>query len=344
MSSATSTPIPSAAAPAAKRSPLVGYVVLFAAIAALPMLGAYPIFVMKVLCYALFACAFNLLIGFTGLLSFGHAAFLGTAGYAAGHALKVWGFPAPLGLVFGALAAGAVGLAFGWLAIRRSGIYFSMITLALSQMLFFVFLQAPFTGGEDGLQSVPRGSFLGLDLQNDLTLYYVVVGIFIAAFWLIYRTVHSPFGQVLTSIRENEARAISLGYDVDRFKLVAFVLSAMLAGLAGATKTLVLGFATLTDAVWTTSGLVILMTLVGGMGTMVGPIVGALIIIALENKIGDVGRALADLTGIGWFNGLGESVTIVTGLIFIICVLAFRRGVVGELVALVDRLKAKRAA
>jgi branched-chain amino acid transport system permease protein len=344
MSSATTSSTPAVPMSTGKRSPLIGYAVLFAAIAALPLLGAYPIFVMKVLCYALFACAFNLLIGFTGLLSFGHAAFLGTAGYAAGHALKVWGFPAPLGLLFGAAAAGAVGLAFGWLAIRRSGIYFSMITLALAQMLFFVFLQAPFTGGEDGLQSVPRGSFLGLDLQSDLTLYYVVVGIFIAAFWLIYRTVHSPFGQVLTSIRENEARAISLGYDVDRFKLVAFVLSAALAGLAGATKTLVLGFATLTDAVWTTSGLVILMTLVGGMGTMVGPIVGALIIIALENKIGDVGRALADVTGIGWFNGLGESVTIVTGLIFIVCVLAFRRGVVGELVALIDKLRSKRAA
>ncbi|MGA0611354.1 branched-chain amino acid ABC transporter permease [Caldimonas sp. KR1-144] len=317
---------------------------MFAAIAVLPLLGAYPIFVMKVLCYALFACAFNLLIGFTGLLSFGHAAFLGTAAYAAGHALKVWSLPAPLGLAFGAGMAALAGLVIGWLAIRRSGIYFSMITLALAQMLFFFFLQASFTGGEDGLQSVPRGSFLGLDLQSDLTLYYVVLGIFIAAFWLIYRTVHSPFGQVLTSIRENEARAISLGYDVERFKLVAFVLSAMLAGLAGATKTLVLGFATLTDAVWTTSGAVILMTLVGGMGTMVGPIVGALIIIALENKIGDVGTALASLTGIGWFNGLGESVTIVTGLIFIVCVLAFRRGVVGELIALIERLKSKRAA
>ncbi len=314
----------------APRSPVLGYAALFLAIALLPALGVYPIFVMKVLCYALFACAFNLLIGFTGLLSFGHAAFLGVAAYAAGHALKVWGLPAPLGLLFGTAAAALTGLAFGWLAIRRSGIYFSMITLALSQMLFFFFLQAPFTGGEDGLQSVPRGSFLGLDLSSDTTLYYVVLGIFIAAFWLIYRTVHSPFGQVLTSIRENEARAVSLGYDVERFKLVAFVLSAGLAGLAGATKTLVLGFATLTDAVWTTSGAVILMTLVGGMGTMVGPMVGALVIIALENKIGDLGKALAESTGIAWFNGLGESVTLVTGLIFIVCVLAFRRGLVGE--------------
>lgn len=322
---------------ASSRSPLLGYAALFVAIALLPALGAYPIFVMKVLCYALFACAFNLLIGFTGLLSFGHAAFLGAAAYGAGHALKVWGFPAPLGLLFGTAVAALAGLAFGWLAIRRSGIYFSMITLALSQMLFFFFLQAPFTGGEDGLQSVPRGRLLGLDLGNDLTLYYVVLAIFIAGFWLIYRTVHSPFGQVLTSIRENEARATSLGYDVERFKLVAFVLSAALAGLAGATKTLVLGFATLTDAVWTTSGAVILMTLVGGMGTMVGPMVGALVIVALENKIGDVGRALAELTGIAWFNGLGEAVTLVTGLIFILCVLAFRRGIVGEAGALLAR-------
>jgi branched-chain amino acid transport system permease protein len=318
----------------------LGYAALFVGIALLPALGAYPIFVMKVLCYALFACAFNLLIGFTGLLSFGHAAFLGTAAYVCGHALKVWGLPTPVGLLLGAGAAAVVGLVFGLLAIRRSGIYFSMITLALAQMLYFYFLQAPFTGGEDGLQSVPRGSFLGLHLESDLTLFYVVLGIFIAAFWLIYRIVHSPFGQVLTSIRENEARATSLGFDVAHFKLLAFVLSAALAGLAGATKTLVLGFATLTDAIWTTSGLVILMTLVGGMGTLVGPMVGALVIIALENKIGDLGNLLADLTGIGWFNGLGESVSLVTGLIFIVCVLAFRRGLVGEAMALLERRRA----
>ncbi len=319
---------------------LIGYAALFIGIALLPALGAYPIFVMKVLCYALFACAFNLLVGFTGLLSFGHAAFLGTAAYVCGHALKVWGLPTPVGLVVGALAAAGVGLVFGLLAIRRSGIYFSMITLALAQMLYFFFLQAPFTGGEDGLQSVPRGSFLGLDLSSDLTLYYVVLGIFIAAFWLIYRIVHSPFGQVLTSIRENEARATSLGYDTAHFKLLAFVLSAGLAGLAGATKTLMLGFATLTDAIWTTSGLVILMTLVGGMGTLVGPMVGALVIIALENKIGDAGKWLADTTGMTWFNGLGESVSLVTGLIFIVCVLAFRRGLVGEAMALWDKRRA----
>jgi len=323
---------------ASSRNPLLGYGALFLAIAMLPLLGFYPIFIMKVLCYALFACAFNLLVGFTGLLSFGHAAFLGTAAYGAGHALKIWGLPAPLGILFGTGAAAVMGLLIGLLAIRRTGIYFSMITLALSQMLFFFFLQAPFTGGEDGLQSVPRGSFFGFDLGRDLNLYYLVLAIFIGGFWMIYRTVNSPFGQVLTSIRENEARATSLGYDVDRFKLLAFVLSAALAGLAGATKTLVLGFATLTDAVWTTSGLVILMTLVGGMGTLLGPMVGALIIISLENKIGDLGKALADMTGVAWFNGLGESVSLVTGLIFIVCVLAFRRGVVGEAIALRDRL------
>ncbi|CAM3768169.1 branched-chain amino acid ABC transporter permease [Roseateles saccharophilus] len=323
---------------------LIGYIALFVGIGLLPLFGAYPVFVMKVLCFALFACAFNLLVGFTGLLSFGHAAFLGTAAYVTGHALKVWGLPTPVGLLAGMLGAAGVGLVFGLLAIRRSGIYFSMITLALAQMLYFFFLQAPFTGGEDGLQSVPRGSFLGLNLENDLVLFYVVLGIFIAAFWLIYRIVHSPFGQVLTSIRENEARATSLGYDTAQFKLLAFVLSAGLAGLAGATKTLVLGFATLTDAIWTTSGLVILMTLVGGMGTLVGPMVGALVIIALENKIGDLGNLLADLTGVAWFQGLGESVSLVTGLIFIVCVLAFRRGLVGETVALWERWSSKRAA
>lgn len=319
---------------------LIGYAALFVGIALLPTFGAYPVFVMKVLCYALFACAFNLLVGFTGLLSFGHAAFLGTAAYVTGHALKVWGLPTPVGILVGMAGAAGMGLLFGLLAIRRSGIYFSMITLALAQMLYFFFLQTPFTGGEDGLQSVPRGHFLGLDLASDLTLFYVVLGIFIAAFWLIYRIVHSPFGQVLTSIRENEARATSLGYDVAHFKLLAFVLSAALAGLAGSTKTLVLGFATLTDAIWTTSGLVILMTLVGGMGTLVGPMVGALVIIALENKIGDFGNWLGELTGVAWFNSLGESVSLVTGLIFIVCVLAFRRGLVGEAMALLERKKA----
>lgn len=304
---------------------------LMVLVAVLPALGAYPVFVMKVMCFALFACAFNLLIGYTGLLSFGHAAFLGVAAYAAGHALKVWGVPTEVGLLVGTLTGAALGFVMGALAIRRSGIYFSMITLALAQMLYFFFLQAPFTGGEDGLQSVPRGKLLGfIDLANDLTLYYFILSIFMLSFLLIYRTVHSPFGQVLKAIRENEPRATSLGYDVARFKLLAFVLSAALAGLAGASKTLVLGFATLSDAHWTTSGLVILMVLVGGMGTMLGPILGAFIVVALENKVGDIGAFLGRTTGIEWFNGLGEAVTIVTGLIFVICVMAFRRGLVGE--------------
>ena len=310
------------------------YAVLVAVLLALPWLGAYPVFMMKVLCFALFACAFNLLIGFTGLLSFGHAAFLGGAAYAAGHAMKVWGFPTELGLLFGTLAGAVLGLMMGYLAIKRSGIYFSMITLALAQMLYFFFLQAPFTYGEDGLQGVPRGSLLGLvPLDSDVVLYYFVVAVFVIGFLIIYRTVHSPFGQVLKAIRENEPRATSLGYNTARFKLLAFVLSAALAGLAGATKTLVLGFATLTDAHWGTSGLVILMVLVGSMGTMLGPIVGALVVVVLENKVGDVGRFVADLTGVQWFSGLGEAVTVVTGLIFVICVLAFRRGLVGEAMA-----------
>jgi branched-chain amino acid transport system permease protein len=308
------------------------------AVALLLALGApfylYPVFLMKVLCFALFACAFNLLIGFTGLLSFGHAAFFGGAGYIAGYAIKSLGLPTELGLILGTAFAALVGLVMGGLAIRRQGIYFTMITLALAQMLYFVFLQAPFTGGEDGLQGVPRGRLLGmLDLGNDLTMYYVVLAIVIAAFALIVRTIHSPFGQVLKAVKENEPRAISLGYDVDRYKLLAFVLSAALSGLAGATKTVVLGFETLTDAHWTMSGLVVLMTLVGGLGTIVGPIVGAIVIIALENKLGDLGAFLARVTSVDWFNTLGDSVTIVTGLIFIICVLAFRRGIVGEIAA-----------
>jgi branched-chain amino acid transport system permease protein len=229
----------------------------------------------------------------------------------------------------------------GLLAIRRQGIYFAMITLALAQMVYFAALRAPFTHGEDGLQGVPRGKLLGvLDLGNDLTLYFVVLAICIGGFALIVRTVHSPFGQVLKAIKENEARAISLGYDVDRYKLVAFVLSAALAGLAGATKTVVLGFETLTDVHWTMSGLVILMTLVGGMGTLAGPILGAFVIVALENKLGDVGNILAEATHVEWFASLGESVGIVTGIIFVACVLLFRRGIVGEIAAVLARRKA----
>jgi branched-chain amino acid transport system permease protein len=298
----------------------------------LPMLGAYPVFLMDVLCFTLFAAAFNLLLGFTGLLSFGHAAFFGGAAYACGHALREWGWPPEAGIVFGVAVAAGLGLVMGALAIRRSGIYFAMITLALAQMLYFVFLQAPFTHGEDGLQEVPRGRLFGLlSLGDDLNLYYVVLAVVLAASAFIARVVDSPFGQVLLAIRDNEPRAVSLGYDTARVKLLAFVLSAALAGLAGALKTVVLGFAALTDAHWTMSGLVILMVLVGGVGTLLGPLVGALVVIGLEHKIGEIGALLAKITGISWFSGLGEAVTMVTGLIFIVCVMAFRRGVVGEL-------------
>lgn len=292
----------------------------------------YPVFLMKLLCFVLFASAFNLLIGFTGLLSFGHAAFFGGAGYVAGYGLTKLGLPMEIGLLLGTLAGAAIGLTMGLLAIRRQGIYFTMITLALAQMLYFVFLQLSFTGGEDGLQGVPSGKLLGsIDLSNDKYLYYVVVVIVVAALASIDRIVHSPFGRVLRAIKENEPRAVSLGYDVGRYKLLAFVLSAALSGLAGATKTVVLGFETLTDVHWTMSGLVVLMTLVGGLGTLAGPIVGAIIIIALENNLGEIGNLLADLTTIDWFRSLGESVTIVTGFIFVLCVLAFRRGIVGEI-------------
>jgi branched-chain amino acid transport system permease protein len=318
----------------------IGYLIAFAIAVAAPFVG-YPVFLSKLLCFALFACAFNLLIGFTGLLSFGHAAFFGMAGYVAGNAMKNWGWPMELGLLAGVVAGAAIGLVMGALAIRRQGIYFSMITLALAQMVYFGALRAgEFTGGEDGLQGVPRGKFLGVvDLANDTTLYFVILGICVLAFMLIVRTVHSPFGQVLKAIKENEPRAISLGYDVDKYKLLAFVLSAALAALAGASKTLVLGFETLTDVHWTMSGLVILMTLVGGMGTLSGPMLGAIIIIALENKLGDWGALLARISGIEWFNTIGEAVNMVVGLIFIICVLLFRRGIIGEFIALAGKRK-----
>jgi len=314
------------------------YGLLLAGLIVAPLVGAYPVFVLKVLCFALFACAFNLLIGYTGLLSFGHAAFFGGAGYAAGYAMKVWGVTPEIGLVLGTGTGALIGYVVGSLAIRRQGIYFSMITLALAQMLFFICLQAPFTGGEDGLQGIPRGKLFGVvSLDSDMTLYYVALVIMVAAFALIVRTVHSPFGQILKAIKENEPRAVSLGYDVDRFKLTAFVLSAALSGLAGSIKALVLGFETLTDVHWSMSGSVILMTLVGGLGTLSGPIVGAFVVVALENKLGDIGSFLASATGIGWFNVLGESVTMVTGAIFVICVLTFRRGIMGELQALFGR-------
>jgi len=293
-------------------------VVMAALLAVAPFAGIYPVFLMKALCFALFACAFNLLLGFGGLLSFGHAMFLGTAGYVCAHAAKVWGWPPEAAILAGTGAAATLGLVTGLLAIRRQGIYFAMITLALAQMIYFFCLQAPFTHGEDGIQSVPRGRLFGLlDLSNTLSMYYFVLVVFIAAFALIYRVVHSPFGQVLKAIRENEPRAISLGYDAERYKLLAFVLSATLAGLAGATKAIVFQLASLTDVHWTMSGEVVLMTLLGGMGTVFGPVVGAFIIIGLEN----------------YLSSFGEWVTVITGAIFVVCVLAFRRGVVGEIMA-----------
>ena len=288
-----------------------------------PMLGLYPVFVMKLLCFALFACAFNLLLGFTGLLSFGHAAFFGSAAYVTGWLIKSQHFTPELGLLAGAIASGLIGLVVGAVAIRRQGIYFAMITLAIAQMVYFVCLQAPFTGGEDGLQGVPRGKLFGIiSLESDTTMYYLVVAIFVASFIAIARVVNSPFGQVLKMIRENEPRAISLGYQVDRYKLLAFVLSAALAGLAGSLKTLVMGFATLSDVHWSMSGEVILMTLLGGVGTFFGPAFGAGIVIALQNLLADK---------------VGSWVTVIIGVIFVLCVLAFRKGVVGELQAYLER-------
>ncbi|WP_291475658.1 branched-chain amino acid ABC transporter permease [Acidovorax sp.] len=319
----------------------IGYGLLFIGLLVAPLLGAYPVFVMKLMCFALFASAFNLLLGYTGMLSFGHAAFLGGSAYVAGQSMKVWGFTPEIGLLLGTASGALLGLVVGFFAIRRTGIYSTMITLALAQMLFFICLQMPFTGGEDGLQGVPRGKLFGVfDLQNDLAMYYVVLVVVVAAFFLIVRTVHSPYGQVLKAIKENEPRAISLGYDTNRFKLLAFVLSAALSGLAGSLKTLVLGFATLSDVHWTASGHVVLMTLVGGLGTLSGPLVGSAVVVLLENKLGEIGSFLATLTSVEWFNTLGESVTMVTGLIFVICVLAFRRGIMGEIIAWLVRRKA----
>jgi branched-chain amino acid transport system permease protein len=282
----------------------------------------YPVFVMRCLCMALFACAFNLLIGYVGLLSFGHAMFLGGAGYAAAHAAKVWGLSPELAILFGTSFAAVLGLVVGWLAIRRQGIYFSMITLGLAQMIYFLCLQATFTHGEDGIQGVPRGALFGvLDLNDTMVMYGFVLVIFLLGFLIIYRVIHSPFGAVLTAIRENEVRAISLGYNTDHYKLIAFVLSAALAGLAGATKALVFQLASLTDVHWTMSGEVVLMTLLGGLGTVFGPVVGAVVMIGLENYLAQ----------------LGAWVTIVQGIIFVICVLTFRRGLVGELAHLIKK-------
>ncbi len=315
MAVATESVEPAATTPLAMGHQYVAFALMVALLAALPFF-VYPVFLMKALCFALFACAFNLLIGYVGLLSFGHAAYLGSAGYLAAHAAKVWGFPPELAILTGTATAAVLGLVIGALAIRRQGIYFAMITLALAQMIYFFSLQAPFTHGEDGIQAVPRGTLLGvLDLRQTTIMYFVVLAIFLGGFLLIYRTIHSPFGQVLKAIRENEARAVSLGYRADQYKLIAFVLSATLSGLAGATKALVFQLASLTDVHWTMSGEVVLMTLLGGLGTVFGPVVGAFIVIALENYLAQ----------------LGAWVTVVQGLIFVVCVLTFRRGVIGEL-------------
>src|SRR5215469_647966 len=296
--------------------------------AALAPLVIYPVFLMKALCFALFACAFNLLLGYTGLLSFGHAAFFSTAAYVTGYLVKQHAFTPGIGILSGTLAAAALGLIVGNLVVRRQGIYFAMITLALSQLVYFLYLEASFTGGEDGLQAIPRGRlFWVINLENDKTLYYVVLAIFLFGVWLVRRTIHSPFGQVLKAIRENEARAVSLGYDVNRYKVTAFVISAALSGLAGATKALVFTFVTLTDADWHTSGDVVLMSLLGGMGTVSGPIVGAFSIVALEHQLSDK---------------VGPFVTVIIGAIFMVCVLVFRRGMVGEFAALFRRLVGSR--
>ena len=298
----------------ASRLPLlVGAGLLLAGVAPFVL---YPVFLMKVLCFALFACAFNLLIGFAGLLSFGHAAFFGGAAYVSAHAAKVWGWPPELAILAGTATAALMGLVFGWVAIRRQGIYFAMITLALSQMIFFLALQLPFTGGEDGIQAVPRGHLFGvIDLNQPLSMYFFVLAVFVFGFALIWRTVHSPFGQVLKAIRENEPRAVSLGYRTDQYKLLAFVLSAGLAGLAGGTKALVFQLASLTDVTWQMSGEVVLMTLLGGMGTLLGPVVGAGLVVTLQNYLA----------------ATQFPVTVVTGIIFVVCVLVFRRGIVGEI-------------
>ncbi len=299
--------------------------VMLAVLIAAPFIGVYPVFLMKALCYVIFACAFNLLLGYTGLLSFGHAAYLGSAAYITGWLVRSAGWSPELGVLAGVVVGAVLGLGVGLIGIRRQGIYFAMITLAMAQMIYFVCLQVPFTGGEDGLQGVPRGVLFGvIDLSSDLTMYFVVLAVFAAVFLFIIRVVHSPYGQVLKAIRENEPRAVSLGYDVDKYKLLAYVLSTALAGLAGSMKTLVLGFATLSDAHWSLSGEVVLMTLLGGMGTFAGPVLGAFTIIGLQVYLAD---------------RVGSWVTVIIGVIFVICVVAFRRGFVGELLECQKRLQ-----
>ena len=295
---------------------MIVFILMTAVLAIVPMTGIYPYFVMQGLCFALLACAFNLLLGYGGLLSFGHAMFLGTAGYVCAHALKVWGFPPELGIVAGVVAAALLSIVTGVVAIRRQGIYFAMITLALAQLLYFIYLQTPFTHGEDGIQGVPQGKMFGvLDLSHPDTLYYVVLGGFLFGFLAIYRAINSPFGEVLKAIRENEQRAISLGYKTDQYKLLAYILSGTLAGLAGSLKVLVVQNASLTDVHWTMSGEIVLMTLVGGLGTVFGPVAGAFAIIAMQQYLA----------------GFGQWVTVIQGVIFVVCVLTFRRGVVGEI-------------
>ena len=300
---------------AESRSETIAFLVMVALLVVAPFF-VYPLFLMQALCFAMFACAFNLLIGYVGLLSFGHALYFGWASYLSAHAAKVWGFPPELAILTGAATAAALGLIAGALAIRRQGIYFAMITLALAQMMYFFAVQAKFTGGEDGIQAVPRGKLFGVfNLADTMTMYVVVVVLFLACFLFIHRVINSPFGEVLKAIRENEPRAISLGYKTDRYKLVAFVLSATLAGLAGATKAIVLQIASLTDVDWPMSGEVVLMTLVGGLGTVFGPVAGAFVIVAMQN----------------YLNALEQWVTVIQGVIFVVCVLLFRRGLIGEI-------------
>ena len=302
--------------PRAMRDEMIVFGIMAVLLAIVPFTGIYPFFVMQALCFALVACAFNLLIGYGGLLSFGHAMFLGTAGYCAAHALKVWNLPPELGIVVGTAAACVLAIITGFVSIRRQGIYFSMITLALSQLLYFIYLQAPVTHGEDGIQGIPQGHLFGIfDLSKPTVLYYVVLAGFLAAFLLIYRTINSPFGEVLKSIRENEQRAISLGYKTDHYKWLAFVLSGTLAGFAGALKVFVAQNASLTDVHWSQSGEIVLMTLVGGLGTIFGPVVGAFIITGMQQYLASFGQ---------W-------VTVIQGVIFVACVLLFRRGIVGEI-------------
>jgi branched-chain amino acid transport system permease protein len=302
-------------------------IVLMALLAMVPFQGfVYDLFMMKIFCFAILAASLNLLLGFAGLLSFGHAAFFGTGAYITAHVMKEWGLTPELGLLCGVLCATVLGYVFGSLAIRRQGIYFAMITLALAQVVFFAATQLPFTNGEDGIQGVPRGMFLGLiDLSKSTNMYYFSLAVFVLAFLIIKRIVGSPFGQVMKAIRENEPRAISLGYDVNRYKLVAFTLSAGLAGLGGGLKSLVLQLASLSDVFWHTSGEAVLMTILGGIGTLWGPIIGAAIVVNLQNYLANLG---------GWS-------TIITGAIFVVCVLAFRRGVVGEIIALYQKSQHK---